>query len=56
MSETYPLEIVDMVGRTVEIPAKPKRIVSISPTATEMLYIAGGTAVARDSSSTFPLR
>ena len=54
MSETYPLEIVDMVGRTVEIPAKPKRIVSISPTATEMLYIAGGTAVARDSSSTFP--
>ena len=30
------------------------RIVSISPTATEMLYVAGGTAVARDSSSTFP--
>ena len=36
------------------IPAEPTRIVSISPTATEMLYIAGGTAVARDSSSTFP--
>ena len=52
--ETYPLEIVDMLGRSVEIPAKPARIVSISPTATEMLYIAGGTAVARDTSSTFP--
>ena len=52
--ETYPLEIVDMLGRSVEIPAKPMRIVSISPTATEMLYIAGGTAVARDTSSTFP--
>ena len=43
-----------MVGRPVTIPAFPARIVSISPTATEMLYIAGGTAVARDSSSTFP--
>ena len=52
--ETYPLEIVDMLGRSVEIPAKPMRIVSISPTATEMLYAAGGTAVARDTSSTFP--
>ena len=50
----YPLEIVDMLGRTVEIPARPARIVTISPTATEMLYVAGGTAVARDSSSTFP--
>ena len=52
--ETYPLEIVDMLGRSVEIPARPARIVSISPTATEMLYAAGGTAVARDTSSTFP--
>ena len=54
MAEAYPLEIVDMVGRTVEIPTSPMRIVSISPTATEMLYVAGGTAVARDTSSTFP--
>ena len=43
-----------MMGRPVTIPAKPARIVSISPTATEVLYFAGGTAVARDSSSTFP--
>ncbi len=43
-----------MMGRTVEIAAEPTRIVSISPTATEMLYVAGGTAIARDSSSTFP--
>lgn len=54
LPETYPLEIRDMMGRLVTIPAEPARIVSISPTATEMLYIAGGTAVARDSSSTFP--
>lgn len=50
----YPLEIVDMLGRTVDIPEKPSRIVSLSPTSTEMLYAAGGTAIARDTSSTFP--
>ena len=53
-AETYPLEIVDMLGRPVTIAAKPMRIVSISPTATEMLYVVGGSAIARDSSSTFP--
>ena len=50
----YPLQVTDMLGRPVEIAAKPVRIASISPTATEMLYVAGGTAVARDSSSTYP--
>ena len=52
--DSYPLEIRDMIGRPVTIAARPARIVSISPTATEMLYAAGGTAVARDSSSTYP--
>ena len=52
--EIFPLEIRDMLGRPVTIPASPARIVSISPTATEMLYAVGGSAVARDSSSTFP--
>ena len=52
--EAYPLEAMDMIGREVTIQAKPMRIVSLSPTATEMLYIAGGTAIARDTSSTFP--
>ncbi len=54
MPGPYPLQITDMMGRPVEIAAKPVRIASISPTATEMLYVAGGMAVARDSSSTFP--
>ncbi len=52
--ETYPLEIRDMMGRPVTISDAPARIVSISPTATEMLYAVGGMAVARDTSSTFP--
>ena len=54
MPGSYPLQITDMLGRPVEISAKPVRIASISPTATEMLYVAGGTAIARDTSSTFP--
>lgn len=54
VSGPYPLQITDMLGRPIEIAAKPARIASISPTATEMLYAAGGTAIARDTSSTFP--
>ena len=43
-----------MLGREVVIPNIPERIVSISPTATETLYAAGGVAIARDRSSTYP--
>ena len=53
-AETYPLEIMDMMGRPVTIPASPARIVSVSPTATELLYAAGGSAIARDTGSVFP--
>ena len=56
VAETYPLEIMDMMGRPVTIPAMPERIVSVSPTATEMLYAAGGAAVARDTGSIFPAK
>lgn len=48
------ITVTDLMGRMVEIPEIPSRIVSISPTATETLYIVGGIAIARDSSSTFP--
>ncbi len=54
VAETYPLEIMDMMGRPVTIPSSPARIVSVSPTATEMLYAAGGSAIARDTGSIFP--
>ncbi len=46
--------LTDLIGRTVEIPDVPSRIVSISPTSTETLYLVGGVAIARDTSSTFP--
>ena len=51
---TYPLTVTDMMGRTVSIETRPQSIVSLSPTATELLYAIGGTAVGRDSSSKYP--
>ena len=49
----YPITVTDMMGQQVTIESEPTRIVSISPTASEMLYAVGGVAVGRDSGSTF---
>ena len=48
------ISIVDALGQNLEFSAVPERIVTISPTATEMLYLIGGEAVGRDSASNFP--
>ncbi|GCE01220.1 ABC transporter substrate-binding protein [Embleya hyalina] len=47
---------VDSGGAKVTIPAAPKKIVSLAPTATEMLYAigAGGQVTAVDDQSNFP--
>ena len=50
----YPLSVVDMLGRSVQISQRPTRIVTTQPSATEMLYRIGGSAVGRDSSSKYP--
>ncbi|MEK7777775.1 MAG: ABC transporter substrate-binding protein [Chloroflexota bacterium] len=50
----YPMTVTDMMGRSVTVAQRPSRVVTISPTATEMLYRVGGTAVGRDTSSKFP--
>lgn len=50
----YPLSLVDMLGRSVQIVERPAHIVTIHPTATETLYAVGGTAVGVDSSSKYP--
>jgi iron complex transport system substrate-binding protein len=54
-STTYPMKIVAANG-TITIPAKPTAIVSMSPTATEMLYAigAGKQVKAVDSYSDYP--
>ena len=49
-----PLVITDALGRTLSFDSVPMKIATISPTATEMLYIVGGTAILRDRASNFP--
>ena len=47
---------IDSAGGSVEIPAQPDRIVSLSPSATEMLFAidAGDQVIAVDDQSDFP--
>ena len=46
--------VTDMIGRSVSFDSVPTKIVTVHPTATEILYILGASAVGRDSSSTYP--
>jgi iron complex transport system substrate-binding protein len=49
-----PVEIIDSLGRSVSFNTPPTAIASISPSATEMLYAAGGEAILRDRASLYP--
>jgi iron complex transport system substrate-binding protein len=55
-SVTFPVTIGETGGATVTIQQKPHHIVSLSPTATEMLYAigAGAQVVAVDDQSNYP--
>lgn len=37
----FPLDVVDALGRTVRLAAPPRRIVSVAPSVTEILYALG---------------
>ena len=52
---TFPVTVT-AAGATVRIPARPKAIISLSPTATEMLYAigAGSQVKAVDANSDYP--
>lgn len=50
----YPVTVTDLLGRSVEIKAKPKTVVAISPTAVEFVYAAGQAVVGRSQSVDFP--
>ena len=43
-SPAFPLELIDDEGTAVAIPAKPTRIVSLTPAATEILFSIGAAA------------
>jgi len=49
-----PVAIVDALGQTLSFDEAPTTIATISPTATEMLYAAGGESALRDRASNFP--
>jgi iron complex transport system substrate-binding protein len=51
---TYPVKVTDLLGRQVEIKAKPKSVVALSPTAVELVYAAGGTVIGRTDTVSFP--
>ena len=48
------INIVDALGQEISFESTPKKIATISPTATEMLYLLGGSSILRDRSSDFP--
>ncbi len=54
-STTFPLKVTASNGE-IEVPAQPTRVVSLSPTATEMLFAvgAGAQTVAVDDQSSYP--
>lgn len=55
-SESYPVSMKDDLGRDVTIKAEPNRIVSLVPSASEIIYAAGAgrLLVGVDQFSTFP--
>ncbi len=54
--ETTPLQLTDGLGRTITLSATAKRIVSLAPSNTEILFAigAGDLLVGRDSFSDYP--
>ena len=50
----YDVTVTDALGREISFDSIPQKIASISPTATEMLYAAGGSAILRDRASNYP--
>ena len=49
-----PISVTDGLGQTLIFESIPEKIASISPTATEILYAAGGSSILRDRASRFP--
>ena len=56
LATTYPLTLKDDLGRSVTIPAEPRRIIALLPTHTETVFAlgAGERLVGRDAYSDFP--
>lgn len=44
----------DDMGRSVDVPKEPKRVVAMSPSVVELMYAVGATPVGRPSSADYP--
>ncbi len=55
-ASTYPVTVIDLLDRSVEITSKPESVVALSPTAAELVYAAGAELVGRASSVNYPER
>jgi len=53
-AKAFPLTITDSLGRSVTIPARPQRIVAMSPSVVETLFALGVTPVGRPETATYP--
>jgi len=51
LAQEFPVTVTDVLGREVTVDVTPERIVTTSPSALEMLYAAGGVAIARSSTA-----
>ena len=51
LAQEFPVTVTDVLGREVTVDMTPERIVATSPSALEMLYAAGGVAIARSSTA-----
>lgn len=54
VATTFPLTVRDLLGREVVLEAAPQNIITTSPSAIEVLYAAGGTAIARSETAAHP--
>ena len=54
LSNPSEIVVTDALGQEIIFENPPEKIAAISPTATEILYAAGGTAILRDRASNFP--
>jgi iron complex transport system substrate-binding protein len=53
-NDSQTITVTDLLGREVEVPSPPRRVVALSPTAVEFVYAVGGEVVGRAETALYP--